>query len=288
MTKPAIKKRPKTLAAVARTFRLRGPRPGPAEPRIGHNSEQEAEVKNLPAVLDNKHLTVHCPAAFAELRDFVANFPTIENEEDHKKGTGFLERTRIALTSLEEEEKRHTGPLRTRLDAIYETYRNVRKPIADTLSVLRNRLSTYVRAEEARRKAEAEQARQEAEAAAEAARLAAEAANNAVAEADVGVESDAGGAIAEAHAAFRVAAKADRAAARAERAVPVRASSMLGRRAISARGYEVLTISDPCAAIEAMGMPPVLQEAFETAAREYRKAHGELPPGITSHTERRV
>lgn len=291
MPKTIKKPKRRTAAAIAKTFRLRGPEPRrpPANAVLGHNKPPaEAEVRNLPAVQDDKHLTNHCPAAFAELRDFLANFPTIENEEDHRKGTGFLERSRVALSGLEDEEKRHTGPLRQRLDAIYEKYRAVRKPMSDALTVLRNRLNKFIRDEEARRRAEAEAERIKAEQAAELARQAAEAAENAVAEADVGVATDAGGAIAEAHQAFRVAAKADRAAARAERAVPVRAPSAIGGRTVAARGYEVLTIADPCAAIEAMGMPPVLREAFETAAREYRRAHGELPPGITSHTERRV
>jgi hypothetical protein len=226
--------------------------------------------------------------AMTELNGFLTENPVIQTHDQARAAGGTVERTRIALSSLAEEMKDKTTPIRAKLDEIYAAYRVVREPLEKVLVECKRRLTAYTTAEEAKRKAAAAAARREAEEAAERAQRAIAEAEDAIAAADVGECNNAGEAIADAYAAMRQAGVAERTAARTERQTTERLGSVMGGRSISMRWVEVLAVIDACAAVKAMGLTPSIAEAILTSARAFKKAHGELPPGITFTKERKI
>lgn len=226
--------------------------------------------------------------AFAELATFLKENPVIQSPADAKQGGGFVERTRVALAEMEAARTGEVAPLNKQLTTINSAYRAVREPLESALRQLRARLTTYANAVEAARIAEANRLRAEAEAKEAEARAAEAAEQDAIACADVGECSDVGGAIAQADAAFKDFARADRTAAVAERNVPVRIGSVMGNRSLSMRTVEVLVIEDAAKAIAAMGLTDKIRDAILSSARDFRKAHNELPPGIAATFERQM
>jgi hypothetical protein len=224
--------------------------------------------------------------AMTELSAFLADTPVIENQPQAKQGGAHIERTRISLAAMEDERSERVGPLNKELTAINGAYRVVREPLEKVLKELRRRLTDFANAIEAARIAEANRLAAERAEAERIAREAEVAEQNAIAMADVGELTDAGGAIAEADARFRNFERAYRAAAVAAKNVPVRIGSAMGGRALSMRTVEVLVIDDACAAIKAIGLTDKVQDAILSSAREFRKAYGELPMGISSTHQR--
>lgn len=226
--------------------------------------------------------------AFTELSSFLQNNPVIQDEEAARHGAAYVERTRVALSEMENERTALVKPLNEQLSGINAAYRVVRDPLEKALKALRQRIADYANEIERKRIEEAERLRQEAEAKEAQARAAEAAEQEAIADAEVGECTDVGGAIEHANETFADYQRADRAAARAERAVPVRFHSVMGGRSISMRTTEVLKITDACAAIKAMGITPEIETALLSAARKYRKAFEELPAGITATFERSI
>ncbi|XUM21016.1 hypothetical protein ACRAVF_27010 [Bradyrhizobium oligotrophicum S58] len=233
-------------------------------------------------------------AVFDELGVFLQDAPVIQDEATAKRGAAFLERARLALQEARDERTRRTQPLMDRLTAIRNAFDLVRDktktneggPLERAYNALRKRLTDYAAKVEAARIAEAERLMREAQAAEAAARAAEAAEQEAIADAEVGVVTDVAAAIDVADQTFADFKRADRLATRAAREVPVRFGSVTGGRAQTMRTIEVLTVSDVALAIKAMGLTPKITEALLSSARDYRKAYGELPPGIAASHER--
>lgn len=239
-------------------------------PTIGHNQP--------PGPID------YAKEAMADINTFLREHPVIENHDQARAAGGWIERTRIALKSMEEERTVKVAPL----IAINESYCAVSEPLKKILLELRRRVTAYTSAEEAKRKAEAERARRAAEEAERQAQAAIAAADDAIACADVGECTDAGTAIAEADAAIRDAGRLARSAARAERESTVRIGSVMGGRAISMRTTEVLIIDDPGRALKVLGLTEKIAEAILSSARDFRREFGELPDGVRVEQKRSV
>ncbi len=234
--------------------------------------------------------------AFRELAVFLKDVPAITCQADAKTGSGWLERTRVALKEAREERDGKTRPFLDRLTAIREAYDIVRESsktnaggkLQAAYNVLRARLTAYANKVEADRIAEVERLRLIAEAEEKAARAAEAAEQDAIACADVGECTDVAAAIEQADQAFDQFKRADRKVQIAERSVPVRFGSVMGGKSVSMRTYEVLTVIDAHAAIKAMGVTPEIADALISAAKKYREAFAELPAGITSTSDRRI
>lgn len=224
--------------------------------------------------------------AGAELSAWLTEHPVIQSPAEAKDGAAWIERTRIALTEMDDERKVKVEPLNKKLTAINTTYRVVREPLEKLFKECRRRLTDYANAVEAARIAELQ--RLEAERA-EAERIAREAEAkeaDAKAAADVGECADVGAAITEADAAFKDYQKADKDAAIAARNVPVRFGSIAGGKRQSMRTQRVLVLSDAAAALKAIGVTEKIKTALLQSAKDFEEAHGELPEGVTETHER--
>lgn len=237
---------------------------------------------NPPSVVD------HAREAFAELSAYLKDNPVIQQREQALLGSGYIERTRVALTAMEAERVEKVKPLNETLSVINAAYRGVRDPLETALKTLRGRLSNYANAVEAARIAEAEKLRLEAVERERIAREAEEAERAAIEDADAGECTDVGGAIKQADTAFADYSRANRQATIAERNVPVRFSSALGNRSLSMRTVEVLVIEDIARAIQVMGITDKIKDAVLSSARDFRKEFEELPAGIKATTERSI
>jgi hypothetical protein len=228
----------------------------------------------------------HAKEAMQELSAFLADCPVIETFDQAKQAGAWVERTRITLKEMKDEQDAKTAPFTEKLNAIYAAYRTVRTPLDKAYEVLKARVTAYNRAEEAKRAAEAQRLADIAAEAERAARAAEAAEQEAIANAEAGECSDVGEAIAEADDAFREYSVANRAAQRADRETKVRIPSAMGNRALAMRSVEVFTVEDACAAITIMGASDDLKKQIIRDAKRFREATGELPEGVTSAYER--
>lgn len=226
--------------------------------------------------------------AFSELGVWMREHPVIGSNPEAKQGAAYVERTRIALSEMENERKIKVDPLNKQLSEINGVYRETRDPLETLLKTLRKRLSDFANAVEAARIAEANRLRQEAEERERLARAAEAAEQEAIDDAEQGVESDIGAAVQEADQTFADYRRADKTAAIAERNVPVRLASVMGGRALTMRTVEKLVIEDAFAAIKSLGLTPDIQEAILKSARAFRKEFEELPAGVIATFERSI
>ena len=224
--------------------------------------------------------------AMTELSAWLTEHPVVQTRAEAKEGGAYVERTRIALNEMETERTVKVAPLNKQLGTINGAYRAVREPLEKTLKELRRRLTDFASAEEARRIAELRRLEADRDEAERIARAAEAKEQNAIAAVDVGECANVGAAINEADAAFKDFDKLVSATAVAERNVPVRIGSVMGNRALSMRTIEVLVIEDAAKAIKAMGLTEKIQQAILSSARDFRKAHDELPTGIGITYER--
>ncbi len=241
-------------------------------PPAGHNKPSPAELAS---------------EVMERLGVFLKDHPVIETHEEAVAAAKLAELSRKHLDDLEDERKERGRPLRDQLASINAEYEPV-KTAREVLEILSQRLTAFARAEEARRRAEADRLAREAEEAvrrvSEAIRARAEASDDA-SQGEVGV--DLVSAVATEGTALRDAARIAREAARAERSIPVRLPTGFGR-AKSLRSTEVLTVTDPVAAINEIGLTPDISEAILSGARAYRKLKNRLPAGIATATERSI
>jgi hypothetical protein len=226
---------------------------------------------------------------------FLADTPVINSFDLAKQAGLWAERVQKLFGDMEDERDRQVRPLNEQVADINTRYKAIhnadpkRPGVFDKLlAELRYRLTAYARAEEDKRIAAAEAARKIAEEAERIAREAEAREQEAKANADVGELANVGAAIAEADQKFSDFERAKRAAAVAERGVPVRISSSLGGRAMSMRTKETLILDDAEQALKAIGVTEKIREALLSAARDYRKLKGQLPPGVSSQTERSI
>lgn len=226
--------------------------------------------------------------ASQDLGAFLQEHPAVEAEKDAQSGAKLVKAAKAAIKAIDVERKGRTAPLNEQITSIRDEYRAPETTLTKLIDRLSGLLTTFSRAEEAKRAAAAAEARRRAEEAERAAREAEAREREAAENASLGeVGVDVGAATAEADAAFAARQQQERIARAAEKAVPVRLASD-DTRALSLRTVEILSVTDAVAALRAMGATPKLEEALISAAREHRKTWGELPPGIASRTERRI
>lgn len=229
------------------------------------------------------------------LNEFMRDNPVIADEESARKAKLLCDRAKAALDELESERDKSVRPLNEKVSEINAKYKALhntdpKKPgTYDRVFVeLKARLAAFIlKQEEIRRKA----AEAAAAAAAEAERIAREAderdrqarENAAAGELDVDIVA----ATQEADSAFTEYERASRFAERAERDTKVKLGGGFGKAA-SLRTVETLHLNSYNLAIKAIGPHPKIEEAILSAAREYRKAHGSLPDGVTATQERKL
>ena len=241
---------------------------------IGHNAP--------PSPID------YAREAMEDLNGFLTNNPVIDTTEQAKEGALYVERSRKTIQDLEDDRKKNVQPLNDKVKQINEVYRHVRDPFDGVLSELRRRLTDFAARTEAARIKAAEDARKLAEAAEMEARRAEEAEREVKQNASLGEITNVAAAIVEADQAFSRFSQADRAASIAERDTHVRLPSQLGGKALGLRTKETLILESAIVAIQATGITPQIEEAVLTAARAFRKLHGELPPGVRAETTRSI
>jgi acyl-CoA-binding protein len=234
--------------------------------------------------------------AVTDLSRFLAEHPVIQTEDEAREGKLFVDRMRATLGEIEDTRIALTKPLNDELDKINATYKSVHntdknKPgtFDKIFNELKARLTAFAKAEEARKEAlalEAKRVRDEAEREAlEAEQRERDAIENARA-GELGV--DVTQVVVEADSRFNTFKQADRAAARAEREINTRIGGGFSGRAIGLRSKETLVLESYNRAIKAIGPNAKIEEAILSAARDYRKTHGDLPDGVTTITERTI
>jgi hypothetical protein len=228
--------------------------------------------------------------AFAELKAWMETTPVIVTPEIAKLGADWKHRTSISLKAADDERDAKVRPHNEHVRKVNAAYKIVLDPLDRLFKELRSRLTTFERAETAKREAAAALIRQHAEDAARIAREAEAQLAEAVDDAAQGAESDVGGAIETVEAALQVAARLQRQAAVAERDSHVRIPSAMGK-AISGRTYKELIVADLEAAIIAirhMGLTERIADAICLEAKAFKATWGELPEGVIENSEKRI
>lgn len=230
-----------------------------------------------------------------DLSNWMAEHPAIQSEDDARAAKLLLDRAKGAAGDIEAERDKKVRPLNDEITAINTEYKAVhntdrKKPgILDrVVNELRTRLTDFLAREEVKRVREAEDKRKAAEEAERLAREAEQREREAIENARAGeLGVDVTQVVVEADRKFDQFALADREAQRAERATNVRIGGGFNR-AVSLRTVETLSVTDPIAAIQAVGITDKITDAILSAARDYRKDHGSLPAGVSSATTRQV
>jgi len=252
--------------------------------RIGHNNPPE------PTVLERGQ---ECVEALGQFLDGV---PVITDGPHLVEAKRLVDRARGAAAEIEAERTKLVAPLNEKLANINSEYKalhnaDTKKPglLDKVLSELKERLTAYGKAEEAKRAEAAEAARLAAEQAETVAREAEAAEMQAKQDAVVGC-LDTGVAVktAKADAAFEDFKKLSRFAARAEKQTTFRIGVQGTGKALPMRTEKTLVLESYGKALKAIGRPnEKIETAILSAARDYRKEHGMLPDGVTEHTERK-
>lgn len=230
--------------------------------------------------------------AFQQASEFMKSVPVVQSDDEARSAKVIHDTLKGALDTMESERDGRVRPLNEKVREINGEYRGTRETIEKLLDELKVRINAFIEAERVRREAIAAEAQRRAEEAERLAREKEAAETEAKENATVGECADVGEAIAEADSAFDTYQREKRAALRAERDTNVRIGGG-GTRALAQRTSETLTIDDPAKAIREIvklrgEIPEKLADAIRSAARDYRKAKGRLPAGITSSTSRSV
>lgn len=250
---------------------------------IGHNGGPE------PTVIERAQECINA------LGQFLDGVPVITEGPHLVDAKRLVNQARGAAAELEAERVGLTAPLNTKLAGINSEYKALhntdsKKPgvLDKILNELKDRLTAYGNAEEAKRLAEAETAKLAAEQAETAAREAEAAEMQAKQDAVVGC-LDTGVAVktAKAEQAFAAFQQASRFAARAEKQTTFRIGVQGTGKALPMRTEKTLVLESYGKAIKAIGPNETIKEAILTAARAYRKQHGQLPDGVSETCERK-
>ncbi len=247
-------------------------------------------------------------SAISDLSKFLAAVPVIETEDQARQGKLHVDRTRATLGQLEDARDATVRPLNEKVKEINADFKAASLPLSRVLDELRGRLTAYARAEEIKREAAAEAARQaafEAQEVRERVELDAEGGLAVHQARDAAVEhvegdaaqdggggrgevADVGAAIVEADQAFSDFERRTREAERAERETNVKIGGGFSGRSLSMRTSETLVLESYGLALKAIGPNTKIESAILSAAMDYRKLKGVLPPGVKSVTERKI
>jgi hypothetical protein len=224
----------------------------------------------------------------------MADHPTIETEGDARAAKPLLDRAKLSLDEVEAERDSKVRPLNEQVSAINGKYKalhntDAKKPgLFDKIVVeLKARVAEFMIREEQRRQAEAEAARRAQEEAERIAREAEAKELEALTNAKAGEVVDVAEVTMQADAAFEEFERQSRFAARAERDTKVKIGGGFGKIA-SLREVETLHLDSYSLALKAIGPNDKVRDAILSAARDFRKLHGELPAGVRATYERKL
>ena len=227
------------------------------------------------------------------LSAWMADHPVILTEEDARGARLFVDRAKAALDAMETERDAKVRPLNEQVSTINLTYKTLhnsdtKKPgtFDKVFSELKARLAKFLQDEEDKRIEAAKEAKRLADDAEKAAREAeikeAEALQNAqVGEVGINVAE----VTKEADQAFDAFQRASRFAQVAERDTRVKVGGGFGP-ALGLRTKKVLVLTDPEAALKAIGPTEKIRDAILSSARDYKALRGTLPAGVTEIEER--
>ena len=239
---------------------------------IGHNQPQMAETAK---------------ETMQSLSDWMAENPSIQDEEAARSAKLLVDRGKLALADMEDERKAKVGPLNEQIKAINDGYRAPRGQLETVIAALSSRITAYLHQIEQERIEMAQRARKAAEEAEERAREAERKEQEAIGSADTGeLDVDIASAVLAADESFSAYKKAERQAQRAEREAENVKIGGGFRRSLSLRETETLVVVDGMKAILRIGITDGITEAIIKDARAYRKLHGHLPDGVQSVKER--
>lgn len=220
-----------------------------------------------------------CRETTSAISAWATDNPVIETEEKAREAKLLVDRAKAAAKELEEERDKKVRPLNEQVKAINASYKEPQMSLGSALFVIMGRINDYIQAEEAKRVAAARAAEEELRAKIKAAEEAEEAARQAAEDAKQGVVVDVVASIEEAEQAFKEFAKAERVLARAQKDTHVKIGGGFNK-ALAQREKEELVVTDPLAAIRAIGFTERLLETLLTEARSFRKQNGCLPIGV--------
>lgn len=222
-----------------------------------------------------------------DIGTWLSENPVIQDDKQAKEAKVLLDRGKLGIQDAEAERDSKVRPLNEQVKAVNEYYKRPKEILQKILVEVGNRLSTFIRAEEAKRIAAAEQARREAEAAKAAALQAEQVEQEMLANSAAG---ELGGNVAtatkDADEAFRTHAKATHQAAIKEREIPVKIKGLT--RASGLVTKETAVVHDGILAIQTMGMDDDISEAILRSARAYKRLHNRWPAGIHVTTRREI
>lgn len=229
------------------------------------------------------------------LSDWMKECPVIETDEQATEAKKLLDRAKNSAAEIEDARTTLVAPLNEQVEDINARHKAVHNKDAKkpgTLDLvareLKLRLTRFIEAEEARRKAELQRATEEAERIAEAARQADAAKQEAIANAKAGeLGVDVTQVVVEASNTAKALEKAARVVARADRATHVKVAGGWGN-SVSLRTAEVLVLESYGKAIKAIGPNDKIRDAILSASRDYRREHGHLPDGVKAEYERKL
>lgn len=246
------------------------------------NSRERIGGNNPPGAINYAQETMTAIALF--LKDH----PVIQTDADARAAKLIKDRGDAAVKEMEDERDALVRPLNEQVATINGRYRPVRDPLKKVIDDVKARLTAFIRTEERKRQEIADAARKAREELERAAREAEEREREARENASLGeLDVDVVGATVDADAAFAEFERADRQAARAERDAHVKIGGGFAR-SVSLRQRETLTITDIAEAIAAVGVTDKIRDAVLSAARDFRKAFGELPDGVAAEYEQSV
>lgn len=249
---------------------------------IGHNMPPE------PTVIERAE------EAMQAVSDFLNEAPVITEGDHLVTGKRLVENALGIFAEMEDERDDLVRPLNEQVASINAKYKAIhnadsKRPgtFDKVIGELKDRLTAYGVAEEAKRIAAAEEAQRAAAAAEAAAREAEHLEQQAKMDASVGViDTGVADAIAQADEAFSEYEQASRFAARAEKATTFRIGDGRGK-SMGMRTEKTLHLESYAKAITAIGPNDKIRDAVLSAARDYRKLHGKLPDGVTESSERK-
>lgn len=237
----------------------------------------------------------HARTVIADINAWLGDHPVIETEDQARAAKPFLDRAKNALEEVEAERDSRVRPLNETVDAINVKYKALhntdkKKPgqYNKIVNELKARVSAFLAAEEARRELEAEEARQKQEEAERIAREAEQREQEALQNAAAGeLDIDVAEVTQAADEAFSEFERQSRFAARAEKDTKVKIGGGF-ENAVSLRTVETLHLDSYGLALKAIGPNDKIRDAILSAARDYRKLHGELPAGVRATQERKL
>ena len=230
------------------------------------------------------------------LSAWLAEHPVIETEDHARDAKLLLVRAKSSAGEIEDSRKRETAPLNEQLAEINERHKYIHNTdkknpgiLDKTVAQLAARVTDYLARLEAARIRAAQLAQKAAD---DAARKAAEAIanqNDVIENArngELGV--DVTQEVIKTERAIKDAQIADRVAQRAEREADNTKLAGGWHNNIGLKNKETLILNSYAKAIAAIGPHPKIEEAILSASREYRRANGVLPAGVTVKIERSI